>query len=86
MEFHSTNILPIVTIKGKEDSFIFSFSYNAEIIETIKKLNNRHYDALTRTWIVPKNQNDKENIINTFWEKLQKLYLCKTKFVRISLV
>jgi len=61
--------LPLVNIMETENDLIFSFTFNEELVNTIRKLPDRKYDPGRKVWIIPK----KPNIIPLVKQKFQSI-------------
>ncbi|MDG5817171.1 phage integrase N-terminal SAM-like domain-containing protein, partial [Chitinispirillales bacterium ANBcel5] len=62
-----------MTIKGKhpisitsvDDTYIICFNYNRDIVDAVRSLPGRRYDAAGRVWHIPKSPMVKSKIIST---------------------
>ncbi|MDA3886600.1 MAG: hypothetical protein PF638_13490, partial [Candidatus Delongbacteria bacterium] len=52
-----------------ENKFKLNFKYNTFIVNSIKKIPGRIWDNELKCWIIPKNENIKEELQNIFKNK-----------------
>ncbi len=59
---------PQITVEQSGDQYLIRFEYNRSLVQAIKKVPGRTFDAVARAWLVPVEEGALENLLATLNE------------------